>query len=62
MASDTPPKTPSKLTREELYRRVWETPLQHLAAREFLAVLEELPATTGEFGGRTQADGYSGPQ
>ncbi len=33
MASENAPKTPSKLTREELYRQVWETPMQHLAAQ-----------------------------
>jgi hypothetical protein len=33
MSSETAPKTPSKLTREDLYRQVWETPLQHLAAQ-----------------------------
>jgi hypothetical protein len=33
MASEAPPKTPSKLTREELYNLVWQTPMQHVAAQ-----------------------------
>lgn len=33
MASEATPKTPSRLTREELYNLVWQTPMQHLAAQ-----------------------------
>jgi hypothetical protein len=33
MASDTTSKAPSRVTREELYEQVWETPMQHLASR-----------------------------
>ena len=33
MASETPPKTPTRLTREELYNLVWQTPMQHAAAQ-----------------------------
>ena len=33
MSSEAPPKGPSKLTREELYNLVWQTPMQHVAAQ-----------------------------